>query len=300
MVSLKIDGVLVRHDPIGPAVPVVFDSPHSGTVYPSDFRFAGDLQEIREAEDSHVDELFGAAPLYGAGLLCALFPRSYIDPNRAPEDLDESLIDAPWPGLVVPSEKTRLGIGLIRRLNKADQPMYNQRLSVAEVRTRIDRYYRPYHSQLQSMLDHAHSRFGIAYLMDCHSMPSLASGRSSDVSNQRADFVLGDRDGTTCGVEFLRVVEATLRRLGYVVRINDPYKGVELVRCHGRPAEGRHSLQIEVNRRLYMDEHTLEKGPHFDLVRSHMTVLTATICDWARHQAETVVRNGLAAMPRRP
>ncbi len=265
--------------------PVVLDSPHSGSDYPADFRYSGSLQEVREAEDTHVDELFSAAPLYGAGLLCALFPRSYIDPNRAADDLDPNLFAEPWPGPVMPSEKSRLGMGLIRRFSRADQTLHEHRLSVAEVRGRIEGYYRPYHDQLQAMLDAAHARFGVAYLIDCHSMPSLVDITGIGGRPDRADFVLGDRDGTSCTPDFLRLVESTLHRFGYRVRINEPYKGVEVVRRHGRPAEGRHSLQLEINRRLYMDERTLEKGPRFEIVKSHLTELVATVCTWAGHRA---------------
>jgi len=278
--AFVLDHVLVRHDPVGEPVPVVFDSPHSGTDYPPDFDFVCDLQVLREAEDTHVDALFAEAPRCGAGLLCALFPRSYIDPNRAPGDLDADLVAAPWPE-PRNGEKAHLGMGLIRRMSKPGEPIYGRRLTPGEVRHRLDRYYRPYHRQLEAMLDAAHARFGVVYHINCHSMPSPPAA-PGDARVTRPDIVLGDRDGTTCGPGFVAYVEQALHGLGFSVRRNEPYKGVELVRRHGHPAEGRHSLQIEVSRRLYMNERTFERHEGFDEVKARITGLIAAVCDYAR------------------
>ncbi|HYG89429.1 MAG TPA: N-formylglutamate amidohydrolase, partial [Azospirillum sp.] len=135
--SFVIEDVLVRHDPAGRCVPVLFDSPHSGTVYPPDFGFVCPLPVLRQAEDAYVDELFGAAPEHGATLLCALFPRTYIDANRAVDDIDPSLLDGPWPGRLQPTEKSAGGLGLIRALCRPGMPLYDGRLTVAEVAARI-------------------------------------------------------------------------------------------------------------------------------------------------------------------
>jgi N-formylglutamate amidohydrolase len=278
--AFLLDHVLVRHDPTADPVPVVFDSPHSGTDYPPDFDFVCDLEVLREAEDTHVDALFADAPRFGAGLLCALFPRSYIDPNRAPNDLDADLIAAPWSGHRS-GEKAHLGMGLIRRMSKPGEPIYDRRLTPGEVRHRLDGYYRPYHRELEAMLDAAHRRFGVVYHINCHSMPSPPAA-AGDARVVRPDIVLGDRDGTTCGPGFVAYVEQTLRGLGFSVRRNDPYKGVELVRRHGHPAEGRHALQIEVSRRLYMNERTFERTEGFDEVKARLTHLIAAICAYAR------------------
>lgn len=277
-----IENVLVRDDPPAEAaVPVVFDSPHSGAIYPSDFGHACPIRRLREAEDTAVDELIASAPAHGAALLCALFPRSYIDVNRALADLDESLLDAPWPGAVTGGDDRSLfGAGLIRKLCRPGLPMYDRLLSVAEVRNRIERYYVPYHDALTDMLDAAWARHGRVWYVDCHSMPSIAS--ADDPGRERADFVLGDRDGTTCDPAFTAFVADTLRGLGYGVRVNMPYKGVELIRRHGRPGEGRHALQIEISRRLYLDERTLERSAGFPVLRAAMDRLIGAICAYAR------------------
>jgi N-formylglutamate amidohydrolase len=271
--------VLVRHDPVAPEVPLVFDSPHSGTVYPDDFRFACPLGVLRMAEDTYVDELYGAAPRFGATLLAACFPRSYLDVNRALSDIDPALLDGTWPERLEPGEKTRLGMGLIRRLAKPGMPVYDRKLSVAEVRTRIERYYRPYHAALDEICDRLHRKFGVVRYIDCHSMPSEGNAMSSDPGARRADFVLGDRDGTTCEPALTEFVARVLRGRGYSVKINDPYKGVELVRRHGRPAESRYALQIEVNRALYMDERTQQKTAGFERLKADITHLVEALAD---------------------
>lgn len=277
--SLVIDDVLVRLEPSGGRVPVVFDSPHSGTRYPADFQFICPLPLLRQAEDTYVDELFAVAPDHGATLICALFPRAYVDVNRAADDIDPDILDGPWPGPLNPSDKSAMGMGLVRNLRRPGLPMYDGRLPVADVMDRIERYWRPYHEQLAQTLDALHARFGMVWHVNCHSMPSLAA--SPDDRDGGADFVLGDRDGTTCDPGFTRFVADQLRAMGYGVRLNDPYKGVELVRRYSRPGHGRHSLQLEIDRRLYMNEETLEKHAGFDRLRRDLGRLMAAVCDHA-------------------
>ncbi len=274
-------GVFVRHDPLAAPSPVVFDSPHSGNQYPPDFRYACPFKLLRHAEDAHVDALFAAAPAYGATLIAALFPRSYIDVNRAVEDIDQTLLDRPWPGPITASERARVGMGLVRRVCKPGLAMYDRKLSVAEIRARVDRYYRPYHQAVGGAIDRAAARFGAVWHVNCHSMPSSTAPRSPGPAWDRADFVLGDRDGTTCEIAFRKLVQGTLERLGYDVRVNDPYKGVELVRRFGRPRQGRHSLQIEINRRLYMNEDTLEQHQGFAKLKRDLDSLIAAIAAYA-------------------
>src|SRR6185437_10091912 len=271
-----VAGVVFRRDPVAPEVPLVFDSPHSGTEYPADFGYACPLEILRTSEDTHVDDLYGEAPRHGASLVGALFPRSYIDVNRNLADIDEALLDAAWPGKLAPGEKTRLGMGLVRRLAKPELPVYDRRLTVPEMEGRITRFYAPYHAMLQVALDRLHRKFGAVWLVNCHSMPARGSRMSSDgPAAVRADFVLGDRDGTTCASEMTDFVARLLRGCGYSVKINDPYKGVEIVRRHGRPAERRHALQIEVNRALYMDERTLAPNAHYATLKADLTHLIA-------------------------
>jgi N-formylglutamate deformylase len=263
-------------------VPLVLDSPHSGTEYPDDFRFALGRESLRQAEDSYVDELYAAGPDVGATLIAARFPRSYIDPNRSVLDIDASLLDAPWPGPAIPSAKTARGIGLIWRLLDTGEAIYARKLSIEEVKNRIVRYHQPYQRAVKDALDRAHRHFGAVWHLNLHSMPAVSGAVSEEgPGKSRADFVLGDRDGSTCEPEFTTLVASALRGMGYEVKINDPYKGVELVRAFSDPKGGRHSLQVEVNRRLYMDERTRECGPGFAKLQADLSRLLEQVAAYA-------------------
>ena len=276
-----VPGVLHFRPAAEPAAPVVFDSPHSGDIYPRDFHHILPVDKLRRAEDMYVDELFDAAPRHGAGFVAALFPRSYIDPNRSLDDIDPDLLAERWPGKTRPGEKSRLGHGLIWRVCPPDMDIYAGKLSLEAVRRRIDTYWKPYHAQLRLALDAMHRRFDGVWHVNCHSMPSGNRGLFLSGGGQ-VDFVLGDRDGTTASPEFLCLVRDALRGFGYSVKVNDPYKGVELVRAYSDPGAGRHSLQIEINRALYMDETTFRRLDRFETLRSHVGRLIATVCDYAR------------------
>jgi len=268
---MSSDSAFTLHAPHDRLIPLVLDSPHSGTDYPGDFRPAVSLEALRQCEDSFVDELYSSGPGIGATLIAARFPRAYIDPNRSILDIDTSLLDGAWPGPAIRSRKTELGIGLIWRILDSGQDIYGRKLSVEEVKQRIVRYHQPYQKAVKDALDHAHDHFGAVWHINCHSMPAV-SGRISEEGpgKRRPDFVLGDRDGTTCDVEFTDLVAGVLRKMGYEVKINDPYKGVELVRAFSDPKAHRHSLQIETNRRLYMDEKTRERSAGFGELQANI------------------------------
>ncbi len=269
--GFEIPGVLWRRDPDGDSVPLVLDSPHSGALYPEDFSYCCPLPVLRRAEDSYVDELFDAAPAHGATLIGALFPRSYVDVNRAADDLDPGLLAGALPPVLVPRPATR--VGLVRRHAQPGVPIYDRKLSPDDILARIERYHAPYHRVLDEACERLHQEFGAVWHINCHSMPSHGTHRE----DRYGDFVLGDRDGTTCAADFTNFVARFLRGLGYDVRINEGYKGVEIVRRQGRPAENRHSLQIEVDRSLYMDQKTLEKLPGFEPLRADLTRLVEAL-----------------------
>lgn len=278
-----VPGVLELRRPTVPALPLVFDSPHSGTEYPADFEHIAPIEAIRKAEDTYVDELYAAAPAHGAPLLRALFPRSYVDPNRGAGDLDLGLIEGAWTGPVAPSHKCSLGLGLLWSRYPPGLPLYGRKLTVAEVRRRIEGYHQPYHEALSKTLDETHARFGHVWHINCHSMPAFSNEMAAEGPGVlRPDFTLGDRDGTTCAPELTEAVRAALAARGYHVTVNDPYKGAELVRAWSAPEAGRHSLQIEVNRRLYMDEETFEKTPGFEALRADLTALIGVLAAFAR------------------
>jgi N-formylglutamate deformylase len=238
--------------PAQDALPIVLDSPHSGTAYPADFRASAPFELLRRGEDLYVDRLYQHAPDFGATLVAANFPRAYIDPNRQLVDIDEALFDARWPGEVTAGPKTALGIGLVWRL-LGDVPIYSRKLSVDEVRSRIERCYRPYHAALDEAIAGAYRQFGAVWHLNVHSMPDDSYARLKLPPRPLADFVLGDLDGRTAGPEVTALIEGVLREHGYSVARNDPFKGVEIIARNGRPAERRHSLQIEVKRSCYAD-----------------------------------------------
>jgi N-formylglutamate amidohydrolase len=244
------------HGPAVPAHPLVLDTPHSGTRFPPDFDAIVSEFDLRDGEDCFVDRLYLPATELGIPLLAAETPRTYVDANRHAGDIDLELIEGGrWPHPYVPSGKAAIGKALVWRTLDDGRPIYGRRLAVAEVVGRIERIHAPYHRALQQLIETTHARFGAVYHINCHSMNSVAGkmGEGGE-GNTRADFVLGDRDGTTCDPRFTGFVRATLTALGYEVRVNDPYKGVELVRAYSRPGGNRHSLQLEINKSLYMDE----------------------------------------------
>ena len=276
----------IRHDPRTP-IALVLDSPHSGEWYPDDFDHLPPREIVRRAEDTHVARLWRDAVEHGATLLEARFPRAYIDANRSLEDIDADLLSDPWPGPVAPSRKTAQGIGLVWRLARGGTPMYGRKLTSAEVRARIDNCWHPYHAALDALVDERHRAFGAVWHVNCHSMPAVGDALSDDPGRERADFVLGDRDGTTCEAAFTDLVAGAVRAMGYSVAINDPYKGVEIVRKHGRPRDHRHSLQIEIKRTLYMDEDTLVPNAGYDKLERDLERLSRTLAGYVRSRTPT-------------
>ena len=253
--------ILVLHGPDVPRVPLVLDSPHSGHRFPSNFDAIVSEFDLCDGEDSFIDELYRPATELGIPLLAAQFPRTWLDPNRHAGDIDLDLLDGPWPFEHVPSGKARIGKALLWRTLDDGRPIYGRRLTVAEVQQRIALYHRPYHDALRALLDAAHARFGVVYHLNCHSMNAFSGVMGQEGAGRaRPDFVLGDRDGTTCDAAFTAFVREHLQGLGYGVAVNDPFKGVELVRAYANPASRRHSLQVEINKRLYMDQPS--RQPH--------------------------------------
>ena len=261
------------------------DSPHSSPVFPNDFNAALPLDDLRDGEDVFIDALWAHAPEHGAHLLLAEFARTYIDPNRHVGDVDLAMIEGEWPHAYEPSGKARIGKSLIWRTLDDGRPIYNRKLSVDEVHQRIQRYALPYQAQLQNLINEHHQQFGVCYHINCHSM-SAVSGKMGEggAGIARADVVLGDRDGTTCSAEFTHLVKDFMQQCGYEVKINDPFKGVELVRAFSNPSQGKHSLQIELNKRLYTDASGRDKGPGYDKLNQDLIALTALLADFSKHK----------------
>ncbi len=264
------------------SIPLVFDSPHSGQHYPADFAYACRFAHLRKAEDTDVDDLYSFAPALGATLVCAEFPRSYLDPNRRVEDIDTDMIEGVWPGPVDLSPKTKSGIGLIWRVLDDNSPIYARKLSIAEVSRRIEQCHATYWAALTHAIDAAHATHGRVVHVNCHSMPAVAGTISwVKTGTPFADVVLGDRDGSTCAPEITAQLAADFRAEGLSVAINDPYKGVELVKRFGRPQENRHSIQIELNRKLYMNEATRERNANYPVLKASLARVMKKLTDFA-------------------
>ena len=258
----------------------VFASPHSGNNYPPGFVKASrlDALTLRRSEDAFVDELFDTAPAHGAPLLKAFFPRAFIDPNREPWELDPTMFADALPAYVNgASPRVSAGLGTIARVVANGAEIYRGKLNFADARVRIETLYRPYHQRLDQLIEAAHARFGRALLIDCHSMPSVGGPMDRDPGKRRVDFVLGDCFGASCAPAVMSGVETFLKARGYAVGRNAPYAGGFTTRHYGRPDRGRHTLQIEINRGLYMDEMRIERSDGFAALKRNLDGLIAEV-----------------------
>ena len=250
--------------PTAPSAPVIYDSPHSGRFYPPEFESKASRDELRRGEDAYVDELLDHAPSLGVAVLDATYPRCYIDLNRAETDIDAALLSEPWPTALAPTEKSARGLGLLRRYVGPGVEVNARLLSVSEVRDRIDRVYRPYHAALDRLIDETRVAHGRVWHVNWHSMKSVGNAMTPDGAvERRVDFVVSDVEGRSAAREVTDCVVSALRDLGYRVGVNDPYKGGEIVKRIGVPESGVHSIQVEVNRALYLDESRVEKAVGF-------------------------------------
>lgn len=276
-----LPGVFVRRDPEVGRAPVLFDIPRSGAEYPRGFRSIASLTDLQRSISMYVEELYRGVTGAGATWLYASFPNAYIDPNRHPLDIDPAAVAGDWPEPLQPSAKSRAGIGLIPMVCAGTRPLYDGPLPVAELRDRLEHFYHPYHAELARLLQAMRAEHGAAYHLSCHSMPALAAGSAPEAERRRSDFDLGDRNGTTCEPGLVAVVAETLRGFGYSVTQNAHFIGAECVRRHGDPAGKVHSLQIEMNRGLYMDETARTRGPGFEAVRGHLAAVAAAVVGYA-------------------
>ncbi len=262
------------------AAGLLYDSPHSGRAYPDHFPAGSPPDVLRRAEDAYVDELVSPGVQHGAILLAARYARAFIDLNRAPDDIDAELLAEPWPTPLNPTEKSRRGQGLIRRFAVPGFPVHARTLSVAEVQWRITEIYQPYHDALESLIAELRGNLPRVLHVDWHSMKSRGNAMTPDGATQRSrDFVVSDRDGASAAPEVTALVRDTLQSLGYRVSVNDPYKGGAIVQRIGDPAHGVHSVQIEINRALYLDELRVEKTAGFEPLRADVLRLTQRLAD---------------------
>jgi len=253
----------------GITAPLLLDLPHSGGIYPEDFKFSCPKRALELCEEIYLDELF-TFPVTSLGgvVVKANFPRTYVDANRAFNDIDQLLFDTPWMEPVTDKGRSQHGYGVIMRMIRANEPIYSHPLTHTEVKNRIDKYYTPYHHLLGHFSDCILEQFGIVYHLNCHSMPS--SVVANNFPHLQPDIILGDMDGRSCGKEFRQHIADSLKNMGYRVAVNQLYKGAEIINRYGQPAWGRHSLQIEINRACFQDESTGAKNKNFSTVQKDL------------------------------
>ena len=267
-------------EPTVQSIAVVLSSPHSGRHYTPEFLASArlDPQALRRSEDSFVDDLFADAPRLGAPLLCALFPRAYVDVNREAYELDPAMFEDSLPDYAnTRSPRVAAGLGTIARVVASGQDIYRHKLRFNEAKSRIDQLYRPYHDALARLTRTTINRFGHCILIDCHSMPSIGGPTDLDKGSRRLDCVLGDAYGTACARAVTERALAVLKGFGYKVALNNPYAGGYTTQHYGRPRKALHALQIEINRGLYMDETAYARSGYFPVLAGHMSELVAAL-----------------------
>ncbi|HLI98250.1 MAG TPA: N-formylglutamate amidohydrolase [Bradyrhizobium sp.] len=270
------DGELPPFEIVEPAdwrAPIIFNSQHSGSAYPDEFLQASriDLPSLRRSEDSFMDELIGGLSGLGFPTMTVNFPRSYVDVNREPYELDPRMFAGRLPSFAnTRSMRVAGGLGTIPRVVGDGQEIYRERIAVNDALARIEQLYKPYHRALRRLINRAHRAFGAVIVVDCHSMPSVGVARDEP---RRPDVVIGDRYGTSCAPQLADMVEATMGRLGYSVGRNKPYAGGFITEHYGNPASGLHTIQLELNRAVYMDERRRTRGARFAQVASDFIVL---------------------------
>jgi N-formylglutamate amidohydrolase len=260
-----------------PDLPLIFASPHSGRIYPAGLMAASvlDAASIRASEDAFVDELVAGGAGVGAAVIANRFARAYVDVNREPYELDPAMFEDALPAYATArGPRIAAGLGSVPRVVADGQEIYGRKLAFAEAAARIEAVHAPYHAALTALVEATAARHGRAVLIDWHSMPSAAGAASR---GGRLDFVLGDRFGQACDGGLTSLVEAALRDLGHRVARNSPYAGGYTTERYGRPAERVHTLQVEINRALYLDEKS--RAPHegFGALKSDLAVLFETL-----------------------
>ena len=268
--------------PIRQNTAVIFASPHSGRDYAPAFlaQSALDAHSIRSSEDAYIEQLFGDAPMHGAPLLVATVPRAFIDLNRAPDELDPSVIE----GIPRAPHNPRVssGLGVIPRVVAGGRAIYRGKLPLAEAEARITRYWHPYHRALRELIEATHTQFGEAILIDCHSMPHEAIDGHSRPGSLKPDVVLGDRFGAAAGRDVMDRVESAFASAGLRVARNAPFAGAFIAQSYGRPTGRRHVVQVEIDRSLYLDEARIEFLPDYPQFRALLSGVIAEIAGIGR------------------
>lgn len=238
------------------------------------------MLDLRRIEDAYVDRLLADVHLTGAPVICGLVARGFVDLNRAESEMDPHMFENPSPGWFAQrSPRVEAGLGCIPRVAFNGTPIYSRKLFREEAEARLDQVYRPYHRALETLLKRSQAMFGQAWLVDCHSMPA-----ETEANARSPDVVIGDRFGASCGPGLVDLIEGMFRDRGYTTARNTPYAGGFATLAHGQPSLGRHAVQIEIRRRLYLNEASVEPNDGFLTLRQHMGEIAQRICDFTRSE----------------
>lgn len=278
-------GVYQRYDPRGSEAPVVFDVSRSGREYPANFRSPMAFSELHDNVSMYMDEYYFPAPDYGATLLYASFPHMYIDANRAPDDIDPTVIDGEWPLALHQSGAGKRGLGLIKTTSRYGNPVQERPLPVAEIEGRITDYWNPYHRELSRVILEKRAKFGLAVQISCHCMSAVGMPTHPDPGEERADFCIGDMDGMTASAEYRDLLVGGFKDAGYSVSVNKPYNGGVLMSRNADPANNIHSLMIETNKRLFMDINTFKENSQAFATRQVIEDVIRKLCAYVRQAA---------------
>ena len=272
-----VPGLYLRYEPIGEAVPLLVDVSRSGREYPKEYRSPLSFTTVHDNVSMYVEDIWAGAPSVGATLLYCSFPNTWIDVNRSETDLDPSLIEGEWPGELEPTQRTLEGLGLIKTKSRYGEAFQERKLTVAEIQERLTKYYRPYHDELKRIADTLHSRFGVLRQISCHCMSAVGAPTHPDAGKERVDFCVSDLKGETASKEAMELIVETLKSYGYSVSVNDPYIGNELIRRIGEPSRGIDSIQVEINKKLFMDTKTFRPTEGLPRVRLDLDRLLRTV-----------------------
>ena len=274
--------VFYRFNPLAAAVPVVVDVSRSGRFYPIDFRSPVPFSALHDNVSMYVDEIWKDAPKYGATMVQALFPNTYIDANRHELDIDPDLIEGEWP---VPVQfVSKSGLGLLKTVSRYGEPLQERKLTVAEVEHRLDRYYRPYHRELASVMDRMLTAHGFYYNLSCHCMSAVGAPTHADAGKERMDFCLGNLRGTSSTTDFIEFIAATIRKHGFTCSVNTPYTGGELNRRYGKADGTQESVMVEINKKTFMDIASFRKTAGFDAIQGVARAVLEAVAQRARER----------------
>jgi len=280
-------GLFLRYEPTAAPLPLIVDVSRSGREYPREYRSPLPFTTVHDNVSMYVEELYAGAPLVGAILLYCAFPNTWIDVNRDELDMDPAVVDGDWPVKLKPTPRTLEGLGLIKSKSRYGEPFQERKLTVAEIEERLEKYYRPYHAELKRIIDDLHARFGVVRQISCHCMSAIGAPTHPDAGKPRPDFCIGDLHGKTTSPEFRALIVDTLKSLGYSVTVNDPYVGNVLIGRNSDPARGIEAVQIEVNKKLFMDTKTFRATAGLAKLQADIDQLLGVVAEDTRKRIKS-------------